>query len=145
MNWLGPYRLRDLLENSMNDKHPWPPDHNGVYVISQKEWKDFPTTDCLPLYAGGTTGKSKRFCTRVGDLIADMLGFFGEDTGHHSGGQHLYDYCEKNEINPLDLFLGWAEHCSCFRCAEASIIKNLAPQLNRKSPARCPKHKARND
>src|SRR5207302_830702 len=51
------------------------------------------------LYVGGNTGDSDRFITRVGDLIADMLGFWGEQTGHHSGGIRLWEYCHKNRIN----------------------------------------------
>jgi hypothetical protein len=35
---------------------------------------------------GGNTGGAARFCTRIGDLVADMHGFFGNETGHHSGG-----------------------------------------------------------
>jgi hypothetical protein len=144
MKWFGPFRLRNLIENSINDNQEWPPDHNGVYVISKENWQDEPSQNCFPLYAGGTTGKSKRFSTRIGDLIADMLGFFNDDTGHHSGGQTLHEFCYQNKINPLDLYIGWAGNCNCFRCAEVELVKNLSPKLNKKAPARCPKHNKQN-
>jgi hypothetical protein len=141
MKWVGPFKLRDLLENCINYKHPWPPEHNGVYVISRRTWVGKPSKDSMPLYVGSTTGQSKRFCTRVGDLIADMLGFYGDYTGHHSGGESLHEFCRKNRINPLDLFLGWAEKCSCLRCAETIVFKRLSPKLNKKSPPICIEHK----
>jgi hypothetical protein len=58
----------------------WISNGKSVYLISRKNnwWKrpnDKPTKECEPLYVGSTTGKSKRFRTRIGDLIADMFGF----------------------------------------------------------------------
>lgn len=105
-----------------------------------------------PLYVGGCTGRSKRFCTRVGDLIADMFGFFDGGTGHHSGGQTLYSWCTKNEVNPGDLFLSWARGGPgwCARCAERKMFDDLprAPPRdfdaiglrNKKRPPRCSLH-----
>jgi hypothetical protein len=141
MKWVGPYMIRDLLENSIDYKHPWPPENNGIYIVSKYKWNKRPTADCYPLYVGGTTGKSNRFSTRVGDLIADLFGFFGEETGHHSGGQTLHQYCKDKNIKPLDLYLGWAEKCSCNRCAEIHVVQDLNPQKNGAKPSRCKAHK----
>jgi hypothetical protein len=111
-----------------------------VYVVSNLTWRGQPTKESDVLYVGSNTGESDRFITRIGDLIADMLGFWGQQTGHHSGGMRLWEYCHKNRINPLDLFLGWQVERPCVRCAEYDIFTALAPKLNRKRPARCSAH-----
>jgi hypothetical protein len=134
--WVGPFRLRDLLEHCMDDRQPWPPEANGVYVVSERRWRGVPTKRAGILYAGGNTGNSPRFLTRVGDLIADMLGFWW----HHSGGQSLYKHCKEKGIHPLDLYLGWVEGIRCPRCAEAEVYRALAPLRSEKVPARCQVH-----
>lgn len=104
------------------------------------------------MYVGGNTGNSERFATRVGDLMADMFGFYGGDTGHHSGGQHIYEYCEKNKIHPLDLYLGWKKYLispksnssvpsNCPRCQEVLLHDELDPKPNRNKPPKCKWHK----
>lgn len=98
LNWRGPCKIGDYLDNAITrtpswDKL-WPPSSNAVYLVSLKRWKKKPTRNCVPLYVGGTTGKSRRFCTRVGDLVADLFGFYVPGhTGHHSGGQSLHQWC----------------------------------------------------
>lgn len=140
MSWEGPFQIRDLLENSINEEHPWPPASGGIYLVSLNAWELEPTRECEPLYVGGNTGKSDRFCTRIGDLVADIFGFFDGGTGHHSGGQSLWKYCRKNGVKPLDLFLGWGVEVSCPRCAEIEAYETLSPELNKKRPSRCPDH-----
>jgi hypothetical protein len=81
--WVGPFRLRELLENCITPGYPWPPERGGVYVVSERHWAGAPTRDARILSAGGNTSQSALFLTRVGSLIADMLGFWY----HHSGGQ----------------------------------------------------------
>jgi hypothetical protein len=61
-----------------------------VYIVSRRQWSKTPTDAAEPLYVGGNTGGAARFCTRIGDLVADMHGFFGNETGHHSGGITLW-------------------------------------------------------
>lgn len=133
--WIGPFKIGDLLANCLNDEQAWPGNTRGVYLISLHEWRGVPNSKCEPLYVGGNTGKSNRFATRIGDLIADIFGFYGGGTGHHSGGQSLYDYCKKNDLHPSKLFIGWAEVESCPRCAEVKLAMHLAPLWNaRKTP-----------
>src|SRR5688572_23416864 len=88
--WTGPYPISDYLENAISDakewRRRWPPAGGAVYLVSRYAWTGAPTTEAQPLYVGGNTGGSQRFCTRIGDLVADMFGFFDGDTGHHSGG-----------------------------------------------------------
>jgi hypothetical protein len=139
-SWVGPFRLREYLEKSVDDDQAWPPQRGGVYVVSSLVWRGQPSTTDDLLYVGGNTGESDRFITRIGDLIADMLGFWGDQTGHHSGGIRLWEYCRENRINPLDLFLGWQVERPCVRCAEYDLFVALAPKLNRKRPARCSVH-----
>lgn len=140
MKWVGPFTIDELLDNCFNKSHSWPPESNGIYVISRNKGANKPTKDCIPLYIGGNTGKSKRFLTRIGDLIADMFGFFGEETGHHSGGQTLYKYCKENNLNPKNLYIGWLKNCQCTRCEENRIYDQLHPLLNKSRPPKCSRH-----
>ena len=140
MKWIGPFTIDELLDSFLQPSRPRPPESNGVYLISKKNWSGEPTKDCIPLYVGSNTGKSKRFRTRIGDLMADMFGFFSADTGHHSGGQSLHNYCKKEQMNPKKLFIGWVENCSCVRCLENQIYDRLKPCLNKNRPTRCSMH-----
>ena len=137
MAWIGPFQLRRLLENSLKPGQPMPPEADGVYVVSLKQWTTQPTANDGILYVGGNTGKSKRFRTRVGDLVADMLGFYGSETGHHSGGQTLCTHCREKGINPLNLWLGWRDRVACRRCAEIELFDALKPIKNKSRPSKC--------
>jgi len=140
MAWRGAYRIGSYIDTSIEDGHDWPPEHSGVYVVSVKRWRGQPTRRSGVLYIGGNTGRSDRFRTRIGDLLADMLGFFGQSTGHHSGGQSLWTWCVENRVNPLDLYLGWRTGVRCKRCAEARLFRDLQPLLNKHRPSRCAEH-----
>jgi hypothetical protein len=141
MKWKGPFKIAELLDNCLEDAFPKPPEENSVYVISKLKWDKEPCEDCIPLYVGSNTGRSKRFRTRVGDLIADMFGFFGTETGHHSGGITLHRWCGEQKLNPKELYIGWLEDYSeCIRCAENTLYSQLKPILNRNRPNRCTKH-----
>ena len=135
--WVGPFQVRDLLERCTLPSQAWPPEDRGVYLVSRGRWKVTPTQKCDPLYVGGITGRSARFCTRVGDLIADLLGFYGASTGHSSGGQSLHRWCTDNGVNPLDLFLGWY-HLPDMSCREEENrwFDLLAPKVNKIRPPR---------
>jgi hypothetical protein len=79
----------------------------------------------MPLYIGSTTGKSQRFRTRMGDMIADLFGFFDPSSkglGHSSGGRSLYAYCNQlgNPLDPMSLYVSWVTHCEC-----AGVLKGL--------------------
>ena len=141
MAWHGPYQIRRLLEKCLDDGQDWPGDRGGVYVITHRRWRDKPNHESGVLYVGGNTGKSQRFCTRIGDLIADVFGFYGAETGHHSGGQSIWKWCRRNHLNPLSLYIGWLTHARCNRCAEAIAYEALRPKLNKKKPAQCKEHR----
>jgi len=113
MKWTGPYTVDQLLDSFLAVSHPRPPEGKSVYLVSKDPWTNRPATDCSPLYAGSNTGRSMRFRTRVGALIADMFGFFGTETGHHSGGQTLHRYCKDKRVNPKELYIGWVKGCGC--------------------------------
>lgn len=138
--WIGPFQMKQLLGDVIAKELPRPPESGSSYVVTQREWRGHPTTDSIPLYVGGNSGKSNRFRTRIGDLIADTFGFFGGGTGHHSGGQHLHEWCQENHFNPLHLYVGWVESCACHRCLEIELFHLLSPTLNRVRPTRCPAH-----
>lgn len=138
MKWVGPVKIRDLLSRCMDDSCPRPPESNSVYLVSGKAWVKNPSGKCIPLYIGSNTGRSKRFRTRIGDLIADIFGFFSTDTGHHSGGQTLHKHFKKKKLDPLNVYIAWLKECSCMRCAENEMYdKFKATLLNKNRPARC--------
>jgi hypothetical protein len=145
LKWVGPYRIDELLDQFHK---PQPPESNAVYVVSKKRWHGEPTETCVPLYVGSNTGRSRRFRTRIGDLIADVFGFYVDagtknKTGHHSGGKTLHKYCVASNLNPKRLYIGWAEECDCARCAENTIYDQLKPAgtlKNNNRPSRCKKH-----
>jgi len=143
MPWRGPYKLRDLIDRPADDDRYLPTDDVGVYVVTRARWEGSPNRQCGVLYVGGNTGKSDRFRTRVGDLLADMCGFYGRETGHHSGGQSIRGWCKKERANPLDLWIGWQTEVTCKRCAEIDACDQLQPELNKKRPSRCPEHDGR--
>lgn len=142
IRWIGPYKISDLLANCTDPRAPFPPTRGSAYLVTHHAWSDKPTSHAFPLYAGGNTGKSARFRTRVGDLIADILGFFTETRGHHSGGRSIRRWTLENGVHPLDLHLAWVAPGSCHRCLEVEVVGTLKPLLNKKQPAACPKHRA---
>ncbi len=150
--WIGPFKVKVLLENCMNKSQEWPAKDNGVYVVSKEKWRGEPKITNKILYVGGNTGKSERFATRIGDLIADMFGFYGGGTGHHSGGRSINKDCKNENLNPLNLYLGWKKYlidpeskssrpANCPRCHERTLYDDLKPKLNKKKPSKCPWHK----
>ena len=118
MEWKGSYQIKDLLNGDwiLVDSIP---EKNSVYVVSKSKWTEQPSKEAEILYVGSNTGKSARFRTRVGDLIADMFGLSCEETGHSSGGKSLNKYCREEKINPNELFIGWEANCECGRCEES--------------------------
>ncbi len=150
MPWTGSHSFSTLLDRCMDrhQGHDWPPERDAVYVVSRNPWKGSTGEGALPIYVGGNTGKSARFRTRVGDLFADLYGFFGGETGHHSGGQTLHWFCDDFDIHPGDLHLGWfTEPEWCDRCVEAGLHRDLGEQLpsglrllNKKRPPACKEH-----
>jgi len=140
MKWIGPFKIDEILNNIVDGNIVMPPVSNSVYMVFQKPWVNTPDLNSEPLYVGSNTGKSKRFRTRIGDLIADMFGFYGGGTGHHSGGKHLNEYCIKNKLNPKEMYIGWLEYSECQRCDENYLYNNLNPKLNRSKPPKCKIH-----
>jgi hypothetical protein len=150
LTWTGPFRIADLLTNCGRDPSVRPPEHSGVYLVSKRSWTQTPKAQCEPLYYGSNTGHSARFRTRIGDLIADMYGFWCEATGHHSGGQSLYKWCLESRVSPGDLYLGWATSESwCSRCVELDLSRRFEGSrptlLNKIRPPKCADHPARDE
>ena len=121
--WVGPFTVGAMLKHCLDDDLPKPPASKSAYLVSEHRWKGKPTAACRPLYVGGTTGKSERLRTRIGDLVADLFGFFTDTTGHHSGGYKLHCYCREHKISPLALFIGWVLDAPCHRCLEVELHK----------------------
>jgi hypothetical protein len=141
LNWVGPFQIREIVATCTNPDRAVPPERGGIYLVSSAAWDGNPDRACGPLYVGSNTGRSARFRTRLGDLLADLFGFFGAETGHHSGGQHLYRYCVESGVHPLELYLAWAA-VGCARCDENAVFDHLEPRLNRSRPSRCDVHQS---
>jgi hypothetical protein len=139
LNWIGPFQIREILDRCTDPERAVAPESGGIYLVSDAAWNGEPDKACRPLYVGSNTGRSARFRTRLGDLLADLFGFFGAETGHHSGGQHLHRYCVESGVHPLDLYLAWAV-VGCARCDENAVFDQLEPRLNRSRPSRCDLH-----
>lgn len=139
--WIGPFRIDRLLASCHDASFRRPGVTRSCYVVTQRRWAASPSRKSFPLYVGGNTGKSKRFRTRLGDLLADAFGFFGSKaTGRHSGGQSLFRWCRRHNVNPLKLHVAWVQGVKCHRCLEVRLCQSLDPKLNRVSPARCKEH-----
>lgn len=143
--WIGPFQVSTLLNSCLDRRTRRPPNAGSAYLVTRKAWRRYPTTKCEPLYVGGITGKSQRFRTRVGDLLADAFGFYNENNriGHHSGGRHLHEWCQKNRINPLNLYVAWIKGTRCHRCLEIRLHDLLKPSENRNKPNNCKDHPRR--
>lgn len=139
--WIGPFRIRNILQHSIDYRFPRPPESRSAYVVTRRPWIHNPNPSSKPLYIGGNTGGSKRFRTRLGDLLADAFGFFGNETGHSSGGQSLHRWCRRNHVNPLNLYVAWVEHSKCHRCLEVRLHGHLKTKLNQMKPPKCEMHR----
>lgn len=134
--WAGPFTIDELLDRCAGDWRLAPPQEGGVYLVSQRPWAGQPSPECQPLYVGSNTGKKPRFRTRIGDLVADLFGFYCASTGHHSGGQSLHRWCREYGVSPRDLYIGWVR-AACVKCEENRVYDRLKPCLNKRRPARC--------
>jgi hypothetical protein len=151
--WRGPFQIQTYLDNAVSRdlvwQERWPRERDAVYIVSERGWDGKPDEAAHLLYVGGNTGGSDRFVTRIGDLLADVFGFYGKETGHHSGGQTLWQWCDHHRFPPTKLWLGWGTS-ECARCAEKLLYdkfpkatKNVFDEKglrNKISPPACPKH-----
>ena len=138
--WSKPIQLRVLLDECVKNPNLLPPLSMSAYVVTQHAWSGQPTKKSHVLYVGGNSVNPDRFRTRIGDLVSDMLGFYGEKTGHHSGGKSLHLWCQQKTINPLDLHISWVTNATCFRCIEIDLFNEHIPALNKNTPSKCKVH-----
>lgn len=141
--WEGPFKIGKLLDELRNR----PGKFQGVYVVTERGWNGArPLAKAKPLYVGGQSSMSRILRPRLGDLIADLFGFFDPDAigrksswGHHSGGARLFCYCVAEGIKPSNLYLAWRELSDgkCVRCAEIALFEKYQPLLNAKRPSAC--------
>jgi hypothetical protein len=153
ISWRGPFQIQTYLDNAISRdplwQDRWPRERDAVYVVSEREWNGQPDETAHILYVGGNTGDSARFATRIGDLIADIFGFYGQETGHHCGGRTLWQWCDHRQFPPARLWLGWGTS-RCSRCAEKYLYdkfpkatKNVFDEnglRNKISPPACSRH-----
>ena len=137
MPWYGPYQIAQLLTHTVGEGAWLPPDNGTVYVVTRTDQR-VQQINPLPnvLYVGGITAQN-RFRIRVGDLIADMLGFFSENLPtRHCAGPKVRCWCQLHGVNPSELYLWWKTE-GCPRCEEIIAFDELHPKLNKKRPNRC--------
>jgi hypothetical protein len=142
MKWEGPITIDKLLDSAFNSNLPVPPLAPSVYGVSQTRWEIEPSADGNVLYVGSLFSSAPRFRTRIGDLVADLFGFFSDPgkKGHYSGAQTMHQFCLDNGINPRTLLIGWALDVECHRYLENTLYDVLPPRLNKVRPSPCRKH-----
>jgi hypothetical protein len=129
----GMWRLNSkcpLLEGLCCKTRMYLPIHqDSPMLVTRRGWRSRPTPKCEPLYVGGITGKSQRFRTRVGDLLADIFGFYnGKHTriGHHSGGRRCEGIVSKRLDSPYRS--GRSPHWVKVENPKASAVKREAEE-----------------
>jgi hypothetical protein len=136
LQWVGPFVLRDYLgELLAMTGTVWPPVRAGVYVVTSQPWTGRPSPGHV-LYTGGT-GKLRH---RIGDMIRDVLGFYGEPddgldwAGAHSGAQTLWEGCHQDGFPVGQLLIGWAATSDpCHWCTEKELARLLNPSKNKRT------------
>lgn len=171
LKWSKPIKVKQLLE-SFNNEQSLPEAKEGVYaVISDNDVDlneifetfvklirlrpniDSDNVDLNEIFEenkidilGDDTiiyiGKSDSVKRRIGDLIADIFGFYGDKVeekkkrGHHSGGQTIHQsITNKKKIDkidissPFDLYLSWA-YCENPEEMEELLLKITNPGAN---------------
>ena len=140
MPWHAPHQIGRLLCNTTNEGVEFPPNNGTVYVLTRTR-RFAQQEHGLPnvLYVGGRRAEN-RFRIRIGDLIADMLGFFYEHRPtRHCAGREVRDWCRSHGIDPSRLYLWWKTG-GCPRCGEITAFDDLHPKLNNRRPPRCDQH-----
>jgi hypothetical protein len=140
-SWVSPCQIGEMLKWPL-DRKPPRRDTKTAYVITRGKWDVWPNPDSEPLYVGGTTGKNPRFWTRLGDLIADLFGFYtdAKTSSHHSGARSIRKWCRDNKVSPLELYIAWVKGKTCHRCLETELYERLKPILNKSRPPHCQSH-----
>lgn len=100
MPWVGPHKLRDLVDRPGGLDPAIVPENPGVYVFSLDAWQHDPAN---LLYLGSSHNLFQRTC----DSIPSALGFCSNTVGASQGGWLVSGYCQRNRENPLDLYFGW--------------------------------------
>jgi hypothetical protein len=127
MSWEGPYKISDYIGSVARKPSKRPPEGRGVYILSERSWRDIPTRDADVLYVGQAL--YLRF--NIGRLFCDLLGFTSDDPSaeeayQHKGGHSLWShYCLPRKAEPGLLYLGWCSTCVCLACAETELLEMM--------------------
>lgn len=138
--WCGPYRLQDLVEKLLDmTTEVVPPMVPGVYFLSEKPWRIRPDLDSQGLYIG----ESDVLRGRLGSLMQDLMGFYGEMPSGEWVGRHVVwqvrdDYTARN-LKIGEAYIGWAvtPPMPCHRCIERELIDMLPPKFPPRKYRRC--------
>lgn len=136
LQWVGPFVLKDYVASLLDmTGKVWPPSRPGVYVVTSESWMNRPQEGNV-LYTGAT----KNLLDRIGNLIRDTLGFYGEIedgpgwVGKHSGAQTLWQCCHDQGKPVGHLVIGWAAtSIPCHWCVEKELARALTPCLNKRT------------
>lgn len=140
--WSAPQLVRDLLQNCWTEGWPWPPQVGTALVVARYAWTgSSPDPACDPILLDVPT-QPQRFEDRFGALVADLLGFFGRGSGgHHPHGTAVYAWCEREDVNPLDLHVAWlGGSAECVACFAANAWRDLRPRVPTDPPPDCAAH-----
>src|SRR4051794_1218230 len=113
VEWIGPYTIGELLAKSLSNDIYYPLT-KSVYLISVRQWGKVPTKESFPLYVGSNPKNEDYFKARLGLLIGGIFGFY-EEHSFHSGARKIFNYCRENNIQPLNLYIGWLRRADCSR------------------------------
>jgi hypothetical protein len=139
MSWSNPLKIADYLSDPAGQHYLRPPEAPGIYVIPERLWAGSePAKRDGVLYVG----QSAYLGYRVGQLLADILGFTGDDPGYsgsyyHSGGHQIWQHCLRHKPPAHLLYIVWYANCHCLDCAEIGLIASLDPPLNTNKAGGC--------
>ena len=114
----------------------------SIYIVTERSWTGTPQAETGILYFGQTS--SLRY--RVGQLVAEILGFTTETPGvagayYHGAGHRIWtDYCLQRNAEPLTLNIGRFTKFECLNCAESQLIKRYDPVYNATVGNICRRH-----
>jgi hypothetical protein len=141
MAWKGPYKIKDLLANCLDEHYAPILKTPTVYLVSVNPWTNAPADECKPLYVGSNAKNGTYIKPRIGQMIGGIFGFYVKGHEFHSGSLSIFAYCKNYNVHPSDLYLSWDDGLACCRCEENNLYDTFKKLLlNKIRPPKCPNH-----
>jgi hypothetical protein len=140
--WIGPYQIGSYLGSAASDPSARAPEAPGLYVVSERPWRDLPDRESGLIFVG----RAAYIRYRVGQLLCEMCGFTSDSIedeayGHRGGHAIWHRYCLPRQAEPLSLYIAWCSDCRCLDCAETTLFQMLAVRLNVMPLPSCSRHR----